>query len=151
MTAYSLADDMPPPVRNFLAITRDFTTLLRRETELLKARRPSETRDLAGEKLRLTSEYRSSLGILRANEQALLGAKDSPIRRRIKEETESFRAELARHAKEVIKLKTVSEGIVRAIGEEAMKREGSVRRYGSSGVASVAIARPAAISIDRAV
>lgn len=143
--------DLPAQVRSFLTVTRDFANLIRRENQLLKARRPAETRALAGEKLRLTAEYRAALGILRANETALLGETDSDIRRHIKSETETFRSELARHAKEVIKLKTVSEGIVRAISEEAMKRQGAVRRYGQSGHVTTSTARPTSISLDSSV
>lgn len=139
---------LAPPVRRFLDLTEALTALLARENALLENRRPRETKTLQGEKLRLTAEYKSALEALQAEERALLGPPESSLRRRIRSRTERFRAELARHARLVIRLKTLTEGMVRAISEEAMRQRGELTRYGGNARVSHAGAGPAALTLD---
>lgn len=139
---------LAPPVRHFLELTESLTALLSRENALLEKRRPRETKTLQGEKLRLTAEYKSALEALQAEECALLGLPESPLRRRIRSRTERFRAELARHARLVIRLKSLTEGMVRAISEEAMRQRGELTRYGGNARVSHATAGPAALTLD---
>lgn len=141
-------DTLAPAVRQFLELTEALTMLLGRENALLESRRPRETRPLQGEKLRLTAEYRSALEKLHSDEKALLGPPDSPLRRRIRSRTERFRAELARHARLVIRLKTLTEGMVRAISQEAMRQRGELTRYGGNARVSRTTSGPAALTLD---
>ncbi|RMD89036.1 MAG: flagellar basal-body protein FlbY [Alphaproteobacteria bacterium] len=141
--------DLPAAVAHLMETTAALRRLIERENALLESRRPHETKILQGEKLRLTEEYRAALARVRAEEAALLGERDSPIRRQLKAATEAFRAELKRHARILIRLKTVTEGIVRAISEEAVRQRGVVRRYGTDAKATQAVAGPAALSLDR--
>ncbi|WP_281301188.1 MULTISPECIES: hypothetical protein [unclassified Iodidimonas] len=137
------------PVRDFLTISDHLTALLARENALLETRRPRETKALAGEKLRLTEAYKQALEDLRSKESQYLGPKDSSIRKKVKATTELFRAELARHAKLIIRLKTVSEGIVKSISDEAMKQKNPVRNYGQNGRMNTPYGAGASLSLDR--
>ncbi len=147
--AKAQAVPLPRPVAHLLEITHALHRLIEQENALLESRRPRETKALQGEKLRLTAEYRAALARVRAEEAALLGARDSRIRQQLKRATDAFRNELKRHARILIRLKTVTEGIVRAVSEEAVRQRGAVRRYGTDARATHAIAGPAALTIDR--
>ncbi len=139
---------LPQPVAHLLETTLSLHRLIEQENALLESRRPRETKALQGEKLRLTAEYRAALARVRADEAALLGTRDSRIRQQLKQVTDAFRGELKRHARILIRLKTVTEGIVRAVSEEAVRQRGAVRRYGTDARATHAIAGPAALTID---
>ncbi|MGF1606673.1 MAG: hypothetical protein ACFB22_10075 [Rhodothalassiaceae bacterium] len=122
---------LPGPVQSFVKITRQLAGLLERETELLQTKRPKEAQALHGEKARLTAEYRKLLSILRINEGRLLGDVQSAARTYLKRVTEAFREVLAAHARLVMRLRYVCEGIVNAIGEEAAKQnQQTVTHYG---------------------
>lgn len=136
-----------PAVSHFLRLTGELTTLLARENTLLEQRRPRDLPASAGEKARLTAEYHRALAALRAGEAQLLGAKDSAIRTRIRQATEAFREELARHARLVVRFKAVTEGLVKTISVEAHKQKNPVRRYGSNARMSYR-SRPHSLSLD---
>ncbi|WP_150005924.1 hypothetical protein [Iodidimonas muriae] len=125
--------DLPKTVHKFLSITDQLTALLAKENHYLETRRPRESRALVGEKLRLTQDYREALGQLRVEEASALGEKGSDIRKQVAKKTEIFRSELARHAKLIIRLKSISEGVVKAISAEAMKQKNPVQHYGNNG------------------
>jgi len=139
---------LPGPVQRFLSLTRQLRDVLERENTLLEQRRTVETKTLAGEKSRLTAEYREALGVLKVRETELLGDPQSPIRQRIRSETDVMRQELARHAKLVIRLKSITEGVVRAIGREVEKNSNPLHGYGVSGRSTTRQSRPAALRLD---
>lgn len=139
---------LPGPVQAFVRVTEQLTDLILRETRLLETRRPTEAQQLHGEKARLTAEYRKLLGILRVNEQALLGDKTSAARRYLKQVTEIFREVLATHARLVIRLRNVCEGIVTAIGEEVSKQQPRVSHYGRDARMAYGQGRVTTLSLD---
>ena len=121
---------LPGPVEAFVKVTCKLTDLIQREIGLLKERRPKEVQALHGEKTRLTAEYKKLLGLMRVNEKALLGDKTSGIRSYVKQVTEMFRSALAEHARMVMRLRDVCQGVVNAIGEEIGKQQPHVTQYG---------------------
>ncbi|MBK5910909.1 hypothetical protein CCR85_05300 [Rhodothalassium salexigens] len=125
------APPMAGPVALFVQVTQSLMDLISRETQLLESRRPSEVQPLQGEKARLTAEYQKLLNVLKAHESALLGPKDSAVRRHLRQVMETFRRVVAYHARLVGRLKSVCEGVVNAISEEANRqRRDSVPHYG---------------------
>lgn len=143
--------DLAPPVRSFLETTAALAALLDRETELMKERRFKEAGALSEEKARLTAEFQSTLATLRAQDTALLGPKESSIRKRLKRAGEDLRARLARHARLVMRLKTMNEDLVKTISREVQHQRGSVQRYSGTGQLGVATGQPASISLDRSI
>lgn len=149
MTTAQITTAMPPPVQTFLDLTRALTSLLSEENQLLKNRRPAETSALAREKVRLTNEYRQALETLKADEETLLGARDSDLRKTVHETTELFRLELAHHAKLVIRLKTVTEGVVKSISDEVARQRNPMQHYSHTGQIATKGAQPATLSFDQ--
>ena len=119
------------PVAMFVQVTQSLMEIIKRETSLLESRRPAEIQPLQGEKARLSAEFQKLLSVLKMNETALLGPEDSEIRRHVRTVMESFRRIVAYHARLVGRLKSVCEGVVNAIGEEANRqRRNAVPHYG---------------------
>ncbi|WP_308910052.1 hypothetical protein [Pseudokordiimonas caeni] len=132
-------------------LTRQLGDLFRRETQFLRQQRPEVAQSLHGEKARLISEYRDTLGKLQTN-QHLLGAPDSPQRQYIRSITDGFRETLKEHARIVLRLKAVTEGIVRSVGEDIARQNRPVAGYGRNAAARPAsVARPTSIAINQTI
>ncbi len=143
------AATLPQPVQAFLDLTRALTSLLSQENALLQEQRPADISPLAGKKMRLTSEYRQALEVLKANEASLLGAPDSGPRQNLRLATEQFRQELAHNAKLIIRLKTITEGVVKSISTEVARQRNPMQHYSHTGQITTKGARPATLSFDR--
>ena len=121
------------PVAALIAATRDLTSLIERETTLLDTHRPQDIRPLQAEKARLTAEYRRALGRIKVNPQSL-GPQGSPAREQIRVVTDGFQRTLQAHARVVMRLKTVTEGIISTVGDEVAKRNRPIQNYGRDAV-----------------
>lgn len=115
-------------VRQFLQITRDLTQLVEKESGLLMRKRPSDLGAFEAEKRRLSTAYAKAVAALRVNKDALR-AMTGEDKAALKEAIETFEAALKAHGRLVLRLKTVSEGIVRAVGREVEKRNRPVSSY----------------------
>lgn len=147
--------DLPTPpvpvgVPQFLQITHDLTRLIEQETDLLKRKRPSDLGAFEAEKRSLSAAYTKAVGALRVNKDAL-GALTDDDKAALKEAIGAFEATLKAHGRLVLRLKTVSEGIVRAVGREVEKRNRPVSSY--QGNAQMrpppTSATPTSISLDQ--
>lgn len=117
------------PGAKLAKITISLTELIAEETRLLSKRLTREAQKLHGRKNRLMAEYREVLNLLQVNDK-LLGPKNSPVRKYIKDLTDKFRATLRDHARIVLRLKSVAEGIIKSVGEEVVKKDRPVVNYG---------------------
>lgn len=132
-------------------LTVELTELIARETNLLQARRPQEAKVLHGEKSRLMAEYKDSLGRLKTNEH-LLGPKDSKERKHLRALTDTLRETIREHARIVLRLKSVTEGLIRSVGEEVRKKNNPVLGYGKNAAISQArTARPTSLSLNQTI
>lgn len=129
------AEETAPPLSGDAArlaqLTCDIKDLLQEETSLLAKRRTKEAQALHGKKARLMSLYKATVSQLKVNDRTL-GAEDSPQRVYIRTLTDAMRDALKDHARIVLRLKAVSEGLVKSIGEEVAKRNRPVTNYGRS-------------------
>ena len=140
----------PVGVRQFLQITRDLTQLIERESNLLERKRPSDLSAFEAEKRRLSTAYTKAVAALRVN-KAALDAMTMEDKTALKEAIETFDGALKAHGRLVLRLKTVSEGIVRAVGREVEKRNRPVSSYqGNAQMRPPAPASaPTSISLDQ--
>jgi hypothetical protein len=111
------------------SLTISLSELIREETQLLGKRLTKEAQKLHGQKNRLMAEYRETLNLLQVNDK-LLGPKDSAVRQYIRKLTDRFREILRDHARIVLRLKSVAEGIIKSVGEEVIKKNRPVVGYG---------------------
>ena len=139
------------PGAKLAKITIELCELIVRETGLLKDRQPREAQRLHGPKNRLMAEYRETLQHLQVNDK-LLGPKDSTARKYIKKLTDELREALRDHARIILRLKSVAEGIVKSIGEEVIKNNRPVVAYGQNAAfKQPAVARPTSLQLNQVI
>lgn len=133
-----------------IRLTRRLTELLEKETALFNARRPLETEDFQHEKTRLATLYRREVGLVK-DEPSRLGGISEALKQALKLETERFTKALNANGIAVETLKTLTEGVVRSVAEEAGRQRDSLNGYGPgvtpaakpSGAPAVAVNRTA--------
>ena len=132
-------------------LTKSLCDLIARETSLLKLRRTQEAQQLHGEKSKLMAEYKTTMNQLQVNEH-LLGEKESGHRKYIKFVTEKLREILRDHARVVLRLKSVAEGLIKSVGEEVAKQQRPVTSYGRNAAYQVSkAARPMSLSLNQVI
>ncbi len=125
--------------------------LIQQETELLKAHRPQEAKRLHGEKSRLMAEYKDTIGKLKVNEYQL-GQKDSRDRKYLRQLTDALRETIRDHARVVLRLKSVTEGLIRSVGEEVSKKNSPVLGYGrNASMRPTGPAKPTSLSLNQVI
>jgi len=112
-------------------IMHDLTAIIAQETGLLKSQKPREAQSLHGTKNRLIVEYKDIIGRLKVNQDSL-GDKGSKARTFLRELGEKLKDTLKDHARVVIRMKSMSEGLIKSIGEEVAKKTGPVLGYGKT-------------------
>ncbi|TNE66498.1 MAG: hypothetical protein EP335_03470 [Alphaproteobacteria bacterium] len=132
-------------------LTISLTELIARETGLLKNRRPRDAQKLHGEKSRLMAEYRESLNNVRVNSH-LLGPDNSKERKYLRQLTDGLREALRDHARIVLRLKSVAEGLIKSVGEEVARQNSPVMSYGkNAAIQKYGSARPTSLSLNQVI
>jgi len=132
-------------------LTQQLCELIIQETSLLKKRLPREAQRLHGTKSRLMAEYRDVMNKLQVNEN-LLGPKDSAARKYLRKLTDALRDALRDHARILLRLKAVTEGIIKSVGDEVIKKDRPVVSYGkNASYQPVSGARPTSLQINQVI
>ena len=146
-----VASRLTGPGAKLAKLTTSLSELIKRETSFLKERKPREAQRLHGEKSRLMAEYKNTMNQLQVNEH-LLGAKDSAERKYIKFLTDHLREILRDHARIVLRLKSVAEGLIKSVGDEVAKQNRPVLSYGKTAAYQVSrAARPMSLSLNQVI
>ncbi|WP_417477366.1 flagellar basal-body protein FlbY [Maricaulis sp.] len=112
-----------------LRLTIRLTELIRGETRMFQRRRPQDAVTLQDEKSKLANIYRSEVARARSEPARFAGA-PAPLKNTLREATVSFHAALAENARAVTAMKVITEGVVRAIAEEAERQRSTGHGYG---------------------
>lgn len=112
-----------------IRLTRRLTELLDQETALFDARTPHKAVDLQTEKTRLATLYRSETRLAQKDRNRLAGI-EAGLKAELKTATQTFEAALARNGAAVEALKTLTEGLVKAIADEAARQKQAQSGYG---------------------
>jgi hypothetical protein len=129
-------------VEQLIALTDRLTALVAEQAKAFESRRPQDAAAHVEETSRLANLYRHESARVRAN-PGLISAAAPPHRLRLRRATEAFDAVLARQARAVGAMKTVTEGLVRAIAEEIASQRQKGISYGASGTQNQATAATA--------
>lgn len=105
------------------------TMLLDEETALFEARKPHEAVALQTEKTRLAAIYRTETRLAKQDPNRLSGLGDA-LKGRLREITIKFEAALQRNGAAVEALKTLTEGLVKALADEAGRQARANAGYG---------------------
>lgn len=116
-------------VRHLIALTEQLTERMRVDADAFEARRPQEAAARIDETQKLANIYRHESDKVRQNPALIVGAQ-LQLRQRLARASEAFEVALERHGRTVFALKTVTEGVVRAIGEEVARARAATQGYG---------------------
>ncbi|KAA5803353.1 flagellar basal-body protein FlbY [Alkalicaulis satelles] len=114
-----------------IRLTERLIALLEQETGLFEARRPHEAVTIQTEKMRLATLYRAETQRAAREPERLTGITPA-LKAKLQEATERFNTALARNHAAVEALKVLTEGLVRAIAEEAARQKQAQAGYGPS-------------------
>jgi hypothetical protein len=129
-------------VEQLITLTDRLTMLVAEQAKAFETRRPQDAAVHVEETSRLANLYRHESARVRAN-PGLISATPAPQRLRLRRATEAFDAVLARQARAVGAVKSVTEGLVRAIAEEIAGQRQKGVSYGASGLQNQATAATA--------
>ena len=112
-----------------IKLTARLTELLDRETTLFDARRPHEAEPFQKEKTRLATIYRAETQRAGADPSRLAGL--TPAQKaQLRDHTHRFETALQRNGAAVEALKTLTEGLVKALADEAARQVQAKSGYG---------------------
>lgn len=133
---------------SLIKLTQDLTKLLREENELLEKRMIGDISPLQNEKVRLTTKYEQERNLVKRDPSSL-GPEDSSARKKLKEVTKLFQDELVHHGRTLIRMKSITEGMVQSINTAVSKKKPVAQQYNSmAGMNNSRGLRPNAIAIN---
>lgn len=101
------------------------------ENEHLRARQSTKIKDSLAEKTRLVAIYNQQMGLIKLNTKTFSTYPKVDIDR-LKQMSETFYAVMDEHFRMLSNIRTVTEGIVRAVAEEVQKKNRPVSGYDAS-------------------
>ena len=116
-------------VQRLIALTEQLTERMRADAEAFEARRPHEAAARIEETQRLANLYRFESDRVRQNPSMIAGA-SLQLRQKLTRASQAFEAALARHGRAVYAMKTITEGVVKAIAEEVARTRAATAGYG---------------------
>ncbi len=118
-------------ISSLISITKDLTDIILLENKYLKEKCPKEARGLCSEKNALNASYQNGINALNARGGMACAGKGSEIRE-LKKATKIFTKVLEKHQTLVKTLKTISENMIKAIGDEVNKQNNLSAIYNSN-------------------
>ena len=140
-------DEAAERVDQLITLTERLTGLVAEQAQCFEARRPQDAAVHVEETGRLANLYRHESARIRGNPELIAGA-GLAQRQRLVRATEAFDAVLARQARAVGAMKTVTEGLVRAIAEEVASQRHKGASYGP-GALQTPTAAATAITLNK--
>ena len=147
------ADSIPERVAMILSLTSDLSEILKTETTLIQSHQAGKLRDTEEEKARLSTLYAREMRAINERPELLQGMTDAQTRE-LRSTATDFAQALREHARALSRSRAVTEGLVKAIGEEVGRIRQPVTRYAAPGAAPRPMppqSAPAALSMDRSV
>lgn len=132
-----------------LDLTRRLSALVEREIALIQAHEPQRLTELDDERSRLALLYSREMQSLRADPEAARRAESARLQA-LKDETKAFNETLDRHQRLVKRMRHVTEGIIKAVSDEAAKQAAPRTTYGMSGY-TTPNRGPAPLAVNRKV
>lgn len=105
-------------VTSLIEITRSLSDIFAKENDLLSSSRPRELAPMQAEKARLAAAYAQSIRDIAANRTIVEGA-DTTLLSTLREITQTFEARAARQRSLLDGAKAATEGVIKAVAEEA--------------------------------
>ena len=119
-------------VEQLIILTERLTGLIEQETSLLKERRPNEIADFQDERSKLSNLYAQEMELIKHNRSLIEGAPQE-LKLELKNRTGAFHDRLDEHKSYLNRIRTVTEGMVRAVADEVSKMNKADAGYGKDG------------------
>ncbi len=116
-------------VERLITLTEKLTEQLAKDAHAFESRRPHDAAHRMEDTARLANLYRHESARVR-QDPAMIAAAPREHRARLARASEAFDAVLARHGRALHAVKTVTEGVVRAIAEEVAATRSAGVGYG---------------------
>jgi hypothetical protein len=140
------ADVAKQNVERLIALTEQLTQRIGLDADSFEARRPHEVAGRMDETARLANLYRHESARVRETPALVAGA-PRELRQKLAQASRAFERTLQRHGRALHAVKTITEGVVRAIAEEVVKARAAGSAYGPG--ARSPLADPTAITMNR--
>jgi hypothetical protein len=131
-----------------LKLTQRLTALIEEETRLFKARRPHEAVELQTEKSELANIYRAEVARARQEPGRFSGAPEQ-AKALLREATKTFHTALDENGQVVNAMKRVTEGVVKAIADEAARQRTAGSSYGPGAARPTSQPNGFALAVNR--
>ena len=118
-------------IEGIVALCGALGSVISQEIEILAQRRPRDLKPLLETKNRLTEQYQAEMADLRENPQLVKAAPPAEIER-LKDATFLLHGILDQYRTSLTAAKTVTERLVKAIGDEVAARRQPVKSYGAN-------------------
>ena len=139
------ATDAGDRVEQLIALTERLVDLMGQDADDFEARRPQDAAVRADESGRLANLYRhESMRVKR--DPGLIAGAPADRRARLAELTRQLDAVLRRHARSLEAAKTVTEGLIKAIADEAAAQRSATAGYGPGATPPKGAAAPLALN-----
>lgn len=126
-----IMDNTRNPVVSLASIMRRLSEVIHAENDLIHDRRPGEIKHLQEEKGRLSAAYAKEMEFVRKNGGVSAFASADQLRE-LKRQTKAFNDLVENHRKLVERSRAITEGMLRAIGQEVARRNESANGYGNN-------------------
>lgn len=131
-----------------LKLTQRLTDLVKEETVLFQERRPQDALGLQDEKSKLTNIYRSEVARAGQDPHRFAGA-GTPIKSALRQATQLLHAALTENGHVVAAMKEITEGVVKAIADEAARQRTAGGGYGPGAAQPAAIPGGLSIAVNK--
>lgn len=145
------AIDSTDRVEQLIALTLRLTGLIERETELFKNRRPREITEFQDERTKLSTLYAQELTLI-ANQKSLIADVKTELLDQLKTLTATFQEKLSEHGKILSRVRSVTEGMIRAVAEEVSHMKNPQTGYGAHAKSMTpALSAPASLTLNQVI
>ncbi len=117
-------------VEQLIALTQRLTGLIERETEFLKNRRPREITEFHDERAKLSTIYAQEMTLI-ASQRSLIEGVKAELLDQLKMLTGYFQEKLNEHGRVLSRVRSVTEGMIRAVAEEVSHMKNPQSGYGA--------------------
>lgn len=142
----------PGPIDTLLAITQRLVDVITAENEHLKSsKRPAEARPLIEEKGRLSAAFTRELEFMKKNGGVKAFGSEEKIAL-LTEQTSLFQKLLDEHRKILERTRAITEGILKAVGDEVTRQNNAALGYGKNAAPPVPRAlQPTSLSLNEVI
>jgi hypothetical protein len=143
-------DNATARVDSLLELTARLTDLIETETQHLQNHDTEPLAAIGAEKTKVAAIYTREMAALKSDVEATKSVEKGMLDR-LKTETTQFRSVMNVHEKTLLRLRHVSEGMIKAIADESSKKKAAPDGYGDNALMAKKKTRPTSLAVNQVV